>query len=188
MAAHLLYALAWLSFGLGHSVLATEAARRRLAFLGRWYRLAYNLFAVFHFAAVAVIGAALIGHRPLPLPDWARAALGAMHLAGWAVMLMSLRRYDLGLFGGLAQIRGRAEDERLRLHPWVRHPLYAGAYLVLWGAAQTTLGLATAVWGSLYLLVGTWFEERKLLARYGQAYADYRRRVPAVVPWKGRAI
>ena len=48
------------------------------------------------------------------------------------------------------------------------------------------LGLATAVWGSAYLVIGTAFEERKLRRLYGQAYEDYRARVPAFVPWKGR--
>lgn len=191
--AHLLYALAWLSFGLGHSVLATAAARRRLRVLGRCYRLAYNGFALAHFAAVGAVGAVLLGDAPpLPLPDGLRAALGAVHLVGWGVLLLALRYYDLGRLAGTAQIRGVPdEDEPLRLdgpHRWVRHPLYAGAYLILWGAAQTPLGLATAVWGSLYLMAGTWFEERKLLARYGTAYADYRRRVPAVVPWRGRVL
>ena len=42
--------------------------------------------------------------------------------------------------------------------------------------------------GSLYLVVGAAFEERGLLRLYGADYADYRRRVPAFIPWKGRAL
>jgi len=60
------------------------------------------------------------------------------------------------------------------LHRFVRHPLYSAAFLILWG--------------SVYLVVGSHFEERFLERLYGDAYADYRRRVPAFVPWKGRAI
>ena len=81
-------------------------------------------------------------------------------------------------------------DEGLRidgLHRYVRHPLYSGLFLMLWGHAQTEFALATAFWGSVYLVIGTLFEERRLIARYGQAYAAYRSRVPAFVPWRGKS-
>jgi len=68
----------------------------------------------------------------------------------------------------------------------VQHPLYSGWFLVLWGQAQTEFTPATAVWGSFYLLIGTAFEERRLIARYGQIYEIYRKRVPAYLPWRGR--
>lgn len=138
------------------------------------------------------MGARTLGGEPaFDLPVWGKMGLGAVHLAGWAVMLWSARFYDLGRLGGLAQLRrpDEAEDEPLRRdgpHAWVRHPLYSGAFLILWGAALSPLGLATAAWGSLYLLAGTWCEERRLLARYGDNYAAYRARVPAFVPWRGR--
>lgn len=185
------YAMAWAFFALGHSGLAAPAVKRRLALrLGRGMRLAYNAVAVAQFALIAWVGTTALGDRPaFALPAWAVAALAAIHLAGWVVLVGSARFYDLGRLAGTAQWRGASEDEGLRLdgpHAWVRHPLYAGGYLILWGAAISPLGLATALWGSLYLALGTWFEERKLLAEYGETYACYRRRVPALIPWKGR--
>lgn len=188
MSDHLAYGLAWIAFGLSHSGLAG----RSLA--GRWSRIIYNAIAVAAFLAVGGVGGWALGDEPaFDQPLWGRIVLGAIHLSGWAVMLLSARYYDLGRLGGLTQLRhpGQPEDESLRLdgpHAWVRHPLYAGAFLILWGAALSPLGLATALWGSLYLLVGTFCEERRLLARYGDSYARYRARVPAFVPWKGRAV
>ena len=73
------------------------------------------------------------------------------------------------------------------LHRFIRHPLYSGLFLVLWGHAQTEFALATALWGSVYLVIGAGFEERRLIDRYGDAYRTYRARVPAFVPWRGRA-
>lgn len=188
---HLAYALAWAFFALGHSGLAAPAVKRRLApLLGRFQRLAYNAVAAGQFAVVAWVGAAMLADEPpFPLPAWARVGLATAHVAGWVVLIGSARFYDLGRLAGTAQLRGAGEDEELRRdgpHAWVRHPLYAGATLILWGAAVSPLGLATAVWGSLYLAIGTWLEERKLVALYGESYAAYRRRVPALVPWKGR--
>lgn len=193
MAGHLAYLLAWIVFGATHSGLAHPRAKALLGRrLGRSYRIAYNLVAVAQFGLVAWVGAAALGDRPaFALPAAAKVALGAVHVAGWLALLWSARFYDLARLGGTAQLRGLPEDEELRLdgpHRFVRHPLYAAGFLILWGAALSPLGLATALWGSLYLLLGTWSEERKLIALYGEPYAAYRRRVPAYIPWKGRAI
>lgn len=188
MSGHLAYALAWIAFGLSHSGLAG----RNLG--GRWSRIVYNIVAIAGFLAVGAVGQWALGGEPaFALSGWAKAGLGAVHLAGWAVLLFSARYYDLGRLGGLTQLRhpDRPGDEGLRLdgpHAWVRHPLYGGAFLILWGAAMAPLGLATAVWGSLYLLIGTACEERRLLGRYGEDYARYRATVPAFIPWKGRVL
>ena len=188
---HLAYALAWGLFGATHSALAGGRLRPRL---GRWHRLAYNLIAALQLLAVAWVGAALLGDEPsFALPATLVGVMTAIHVWGWLVLLWSARYYDLGRLGGLAQLRrpDAPEDEGLRLdgpHAYVRHPLYAGGYLILWGAALSPLGLATAVWGSLYLAIGTYFEERRLLRLYGESYDRYRRAVPALIPWRGRAI
>ncbi len=199
IAAHIVYALAWFSFGLGHSLLAGTRARDLLApALGPWYRLAYNAFAGLHIAAVWLLGNWLLGDvAPFALPDAARAGLYGLSILGLAILLLAARDYDLGRFAGTTQIRNHRqgidepEDEPLHtggFHAWVRHPLYAGVYLVVWGNAQDPFGLATAIWASAYLAVGTIFEERRLLKLYGEAYRRYRARVPAVFPWRGKAL
>ena len=187
MTGHMLYGLGWIVFGLSHSLLAGRN------WLGRWSRLAYNAIALAQFTALAGLGAWSLGDAPaFALPVWLTVLMGVVHLGGWAALLVSARFYDLGRLGGLTQLRqpDLPKDEELRQdgpHGLVRHPLYAGAFLILWGAALSPLGLATACWGSLYLLIGTYCEERRLLRHYGEAYRAYRQRVPAFVPWKGQA-
>jgi len=188
---HLLYALAWLSFGAGHSMLAGARGRGWLEHrFGQGHRLAYNAFAVAHILAVVAVGWVLLGDRPafgLPTPlVWSLHALSA---AGVIAMVIFLRSYDTSRLIGTAQWRGHGEDddEPLNLngpHRWVRHPLYVAGFMILWGRALDPLGLHTALWGTAYLIVGTLFEERKLLARYGEAYAAYRRSVPMFIPWR----
>jgi len=193
--AHLGYAVAWLTFGLVHSLLAREGVKARLSGLfGRGYRLAYNLFALAHLGAVLAVGRIALGALPgFDRPVWLAVTQGLMLAAGAVVLAVALRGYDLGLFAGTRQLReGEAADqEPLRLdglHRYVRHPLYAGVHLALWGLATSPLGLATAAWASAYLVIGATFEDRALVRRYGAAYERYRRQVPAIIPWRGRAI
>jgi len=198
-AAHALYALLWLSFGFVHSWLAGAGVKGRMQpFFGAYYRLVYNLIAAAHLGAIGTIGAWMYegGHETVPFTEW-RGFLSVLAVAGWTLMILALRTYDVGRLLGTAQIRdhrtGRPVDDDEPLittgfHAYMRHPLYTAGYLILWGAAWTDLGLMTAVWGTLYLFIGSRFEERRLRRLYGEAYRDYALRVPAFFPWRGKAI
>lgn len=69
----------------------------------------------------------------------------------------------------------------------VRHPIYTGLILAFFALAMQT-GLPIALVGAALIAVGFWLkgriEERFLGAQLGEAaYADYRRRVPMLVPF-----
>jgi len=198
-ASYLIYALAWFSFGFAHSLLAAPSIKAMLApKLGAYYRLAYNIVASLHVFAVWWLGKWLfMGSSSLLMPDWFQSGQTVVGILGIFLLAMALKGYDLGLLAGTAQIRrhrmGLAEApiEPLHtggLHAYVRHPIYTGAYLILWGNAKDEFGLATAILASLYLLIGTAHEERYLIRIYGDDYQHYRTHVPAVIPWKGRAL
>ncbi|MDE2200073.1 MAG: isoprenylcysteine carboxylmethyltransferase family protein [Rhodospirillales bacterium] len=187
-----LYALLWLGFGAGHSLLAAARGRAWLAArAGAADRLAFNLIALAHLALVLAIGWLLL--RPLPgfaLPAAMRLALALLAVAGLVILARAGRGYDLARFAGLAQLHRHAAEAALPpehlatggMNAHVRHPLYLGLLLVLWGTATTPFALATASCATLYILVGIHFEERKLARLYGEAYAAYRRRVPMLLP------
>ncbi|CAN0488780.1 unnamed protein product, partial [Laminaria digitata] len=189
---HIFYGLAWASFGLVHSVLAADSVKARLGF-GRYHRLAYNGFAVLHLGIVWWCGrVGLAAAPPLGLPSTVSLIGNGTTVLGLVIVAVALTGYDRGRFLGTTQLRSPDEepDEDLKtggLLRYVRHPLYSGLFLVLWGNAQTEFALATAVWGSLYVWIGAKYEERRLTDRYGEAYLAYRRRVPAFIPWRGRA-
>ncbi|TVQ34558.1 MAG: isoprenylcysteine carboxylmethyltransferase family protein [Geminicoccaceae bacterium] len=185
---HGFYALLWLSFGAGHSLLAGQMGQKFLRpWVGRWHRLAYNVIAVVHLAAVLVMGRLWLGsdavefERPLALV----LLQGAMLILALGLFWAGGRRYDFGRFMGTVPEQPGGSIEPLitdGLHGRIRHPLYAGAHLFLWSLVHDPFSLATALWGSLYLIIGTWFEERRLHRLYGETYADYCRRVPALIP------
>ncbi len=199
LVSHFLYALLWATFGLGHSVLADARVKARLKpYFRAGYRLAYNLFAVLHVGLIVGAGWWLLGDgEAFPRPEFLRALQWGMTALGAGVLFAALFGYDLGRFAGTAQLRASAQgkflddEEPLHLsgfHRYVRHPLYSGAFLLLWGRVADEFTLATALWASLYFWIGSRFEERRLIARFGDSYARYRDTVPAFVPWKGRAF
>ncbi len=62
---------------------------------------------------------------------------------------------------------------------WVRHPLYLGWALAVFGAAHMTGSrLLFAAISTAYLVLAVPFEERSLLRAFGDAYAQYQRAVP----------
>lgn len=191
---HVFYALAWLSFGALHSLLARERGQALLARgFGAGTRLAYNVIAVLHIGAIWAFGFYLgLGAKDFPLPPIISAGLFLLALAGLVLLYIAVREFDLARFSGFWQLLNRVppgaegEHEPLvtgGLHRYVRHPLYTAGFMILWGVVDDPRSLATALYGSLYLLIGTYFEERKLRRIYGRAYEDYSRRVPPFIPW-----
>jgi methanethiol S-methyltransferase len=70
---------------------------------------------------------------------------------------------------------------------YVRHPLMLGFLIVIW--AQPIMPpelLMLNVGMTLYVLGGITFEEHDLILAYGDQYEQYRRNVPALIPWRGR--
>jgi len=189
----LLYAVAWFLFGASHSLLARRAVQLKLeAYLERSYRLIYNFFAAVKIVLVLLVGKYLLGESRFPMlnDQFADVASVGIQASGFLVLLVALARYDIGRFIGVTQLFtgervSSVSREPLQsdgLNHWVRHPLYTGAFLVLWGGATNSFELWTAIWGSMYLVIGTVFEERKLISIYGDEYRQYQQQVPRYFP------
>ena len=82
----------------------------------------------------------------------------------------------------------KQDHELIRSGPYalVRHPIYTGMLTALIGTAlvigngRAALGLAVLLAGLLYK-IGV--EERFMSEQFGEAYARYRREVPALIPF-----
>jgi protein-S-isoprenylcysteine O-methyltransferase Ste14 len=192
-AAAVLTLIAIAAYGGLHSLTASlwakARARRALGPTGwRLYRLAYNLVGGITFLPILAIPAIQPGPRLyLVAAPWSWLML-ALRAAGVAIVALGLLQTDVWHFLGLRQLVQAEGDRPARmvttgLYRHVRHPLYTGGLLFLWATPlMTTTLLALIVGASAYLVVGSYFEERRLLTEYGQAYADYQRRVPRLLP------
>ena len=138
--------------------------------------------------------------RPIATPvvwrvsdPYAVALLNVLFWVGWAVLLLStflINHFELfGLRQGFARLR-RREIPAPQFHTplfyrYVRHPLYVGFMISFWSAPQMTAGhLLFAAGATGYILVGIWFEERDLIAEFGDRYRLYREQVGMLLPFK----
>ncbi|MBN2388911.1 MAG: isoprenylcysteine carboxylmethyltransferase family protein [Anaerolineales bacterium] len=183
-----------LGWGFLHSLLASLPAkdffRRRLgAGFMRFYRLAYNLFAGFSFLPVLAL-TALTPDRQLylvPLP-WSGLMAFGMLLAV-AAMVAGFLQSDPWEFLGLRQVAGSlsvrgGELIVTGLYRHVRHPLYTAGLAFIWLMPIMTANvLAVNVALTIYIVVGAYLEERKLLGEFGQAYTDYSTVTPMLIPF-----
>ena len=189
------YALAWLLFAALHSLLARSVIQKKAEiYLGRSYRLIYNLLALLTIALVLLAGRHWLNGTRFSVFDSNIVFMSAfgIQILGYIVLLVALLKYDVGRFAGITQLFtgervSASTSEPLQkqgLNRWVRHPLYTGVLLVLWGGAVSLFDVWTAIWGTVYLLIGTMFEERKLLRIYGDDYHQYKKEVPRYFPVK----
>ena len=177
-----------------HSLLITATVRRWLEQRGGvWlgaYRLVYVGLSMLTLLPLLWYTTSL-PQQPLPaLPLWLRIPL---LLYALVMFVGGLRVYDLHTFLGLRQWRSGTRDaadaEAFRISPFhrhVRHPWYAFGLVVLWTRDMSAAMLVSAVLTTVYLVVGAHLEEKKLVARLGDAYRGYQRRVPGLIPlpWK----
>ena len=112
---------------------------------------------------------------------------GILVIVGVAIMLVCIRKYFFYL-SGLDTLLEKSAPAVLQLdglHQYVRHPLYFGTLLFAWAVFlgyPYMNNLVSCICITLYTWIGMWFEEKKLLLEYGDAYSDYRERVPALLP------
>ena len=68
-------------------------------------------------------------------------------------------------------------------YAYCRHPMYSLLLVAFWLAPQMTLArFEFAILGTLYLLIGTIFEERNLQEELGDIYKKYQQHVPMWIP------
>jgi methanethiol S-methyltransferase len=123
------------------------------------------------------------------------AVLWSLFGIGWLLVLLStflINHFELfGLQQVFARLTQRTMPEpRFRtplLYRYVRHPLYLGLLLSLWSVPVMTAGrLLFATGLSAYILIGVAFEERDLLAQFGEHYRRYCAEVGMLVPRRSR--
>lgn len=181
----------WLFFYTIHSLLASQQVKNwvktRLPKIESQYRLLYNIIALLLFVPLSYVQ--LFTSSPMLLElSWHIVVIGyGLMTAGVIILVLSFRNYDLKAFLGLQPVIN-SDQETLQItgmNRWVRHPLYLGVVLLLFGmwlsnchTHHTAFLLSTL----LYLPFGIYWEEQKLIQQFGQAYKTYAARTKILIP------
>jgi methanethiol S-methyltransferase len=184
-------------FAIQHSVMARPAFKRW------WTRIvpkAAERSTYILFSAIALI-IMFVFWEPLGGSVWdVQSAIGRDVLYGgfafgWFLVFLStflINHFDLfGLRQTWLQLQRKPYKplpfKTPMLYRIVRHPLYVGLLFAFWSTPTMTLThLVFAIATTAYILLGIQLEERDLLAELPE-YAQYRKRVPMLVPFLKRS-
>jgi methanethiol S-methyltransferase len=177
-----------------HTLLADlrvkEIIQSAVPALTKPYRLIYNVIAVGGLAAL--IGLSTREMEYLYHPGLISVIPGLVILIfGIWIVYEAVRYFDLPEFFGIKPFKTQtiaATDEGLitsGLYRYVRHPLYSGTLMLTvgWFMVFPTVALAIfLICMALYLPVGIFFEEKKLVKEFGRDYIEYQRKVFRLIP------
>lgn len=188
-------------FGVFHTILASNKLKERIRDNSEgtiaFYRLFYNIFAI-----VSLIAVYALAPKPrliiydLPNPyDLIVFAFQAAALAGffWAGFSVDAREF-FGINQVIRYLRNNYDetelDEHSELHtigPYKisRHPLYLFAILFLGlRPAMDLFYLTFFLCITVYFFIGSYYEEKKLVEKFGEEYKQYQSKVPRIFPIK----
>ncbi len=208
--------IAFAVFGLLHSIGAQEPFKQALArwtgsfFVDHFWRLVYCGFsywalyygiASLHWARNTEYDVWLIAY-----PDWLWQITIVLHLGSVALLYTAFLQSDylefLGLkqaYRGLLSILGRAPPtsdiklfgtHRLEVrgvYGWIRHPMMAAGLLFLLTSGPSLNNIVYTAMYTAYMVIGGYYEERRMIKLFEDDYRRYQRRVGAFFPlfWRG---
>jgi len=180
-------------FAVQHSVMARHTFKRR------WTRIVPRPIERSTYVLAATVAVALLiwQWRPITEPVWTVEnpagwwLLTFLFWLSWVMLLFSTFLIDHFSLFGLRQVycdlRGHPVPPPVfkmpALYKFVRHPIYCGFIAAFWATPRMTVGhLLFALAATGYIFIGTFFEERDLVAQFGEDYRRYQRQVPMLVP------
>lgn len=208
-------AAAFAVFGLLHSIGAQEPFKNALArctsrfFVENFWRLVYcglSYWALYY--GVAALHWARNTDNDVWLvayPDWLWQIIVVVHLGSIALIYVAFLQSDylefLGFkqaYRGLLAIIGKAppapDIELFRTHrlevrgvyALVRHPMLVGGLLFLLTSGPSLNNIVYTALYTAYMVIGGYYEERRMIKVFGEDYRRYQRRVGAFFPFLGR--
>lgn len=188
------------AFGVGHSLLASRRFKAHLQhklgerFILGWYRLIYNIISVVTLLPAVYFSSILLPDRLVyqVRAPWSFLMI-LVQLGGLLGLLVSVSQTGAWRFMGVTQVleflSGQEpgnDDTQLvtgGLYRIVRHPLYFFSFILIWfSPTQTINSLALAAAFTIYFMIGSLFEEKRLIKAYGEAYIAYKQHTPWLIP------
>ena len=191
LVSHIILAVLWIVYCVLHSLFASLAFKKWMETLTdkhfRLYRLYYTLFAFISLTGI-ILYQFSISQKIIFKSNSFTLAIGSLvSITGLIIMAICIRKYFMQFSGLRSLIENNAGNKLMvtGIHKHVRHPLYSGTFLFIWGfllllpywSLLITCSIIT-----LYTLIGIRLEENKLIREFGKPYEDYQNEVPMIIP------
>jgi protein-S-isoprenylcysteine O-methyltransferase Ste14 len=183
----------WILYCMLHSIMAATSFKERIKILFgksyRYYRLFYNLFAVITLALILLYQLSFTSTL-LFIPNLiSNVSGGTVIFIGLCIMGICIAKY-FRQESGFLWLNPEASTQKTELfisgiHNYVRHPLYLGTLIFIWGLFilfPSMVNLVAVSIITIYTLIAIRFEEQKLIAEFGNAYKEYKKQVPMIIP------
>ncbi len=192
-------ALLWILWCAVHSgmisLTVTDYLKKRFAGYFRFYRLFYNFFSLITLAPICLYTRAIDGPIAFRWEGYMIILQVALLAIGILLAVAGAKHYDALQLWGIRQIKTGMSHQALSksgsmkasgILGVTRHPWYLGAMLLLWSVFREMEmpTLIAVIVLTVYLVVGTVLEERKLVVEYGDSYRRYQAKVSMLIPFK----
>jgi protein-S-isoprenylcysteine O-methyltransferase Ste14 len=174
-----------------HSLLAENTVKNFIQkFMGvtlKYYRPLYSVFAFVTLVLLLWFQFSIESPWLFAVPIYIYLPGIIAGLTGLSIMIFCINKYFYEM-SGLQAIQNSQEKNTLQqsgLHKYVRHPLYFGTLLFIYGLFiifPLTSNLIAVAIITAYVLLGIRLEERKLKVQFGESYIEYTKKVPQLIP------
>jgi len=188
---HWLLIFFWIVYYSVHSLLASEIVKQffknNLGKFYRYYRLSYSVLATITLALLLYFQYSF--ESPVLIRvGWIKyVSFFILVLPGLLLMGVSIKKYFM-LLSGVRSIYQPVPVSELKtdgIHRYMRHPLYTGTILFVCGLFfifPYLNNFIAVVLLILYVYIGSYFEEKKLIKEFGGRYKNYMLNVPKLIP------
>jgi len=193
MSQYLIFIGLWVIYFSVHSILAMDALKEKFyvnfRISRRIYRLVYSIIATIGLIGIMIYSLRIQDYYLFESGKFLKIISFILSFWGMIILKSAFKQFGLKEFVGL-----RAESNNDSIHvdgilSRIRHPIYAATILIVIGYVifiPRVTSFITLSCVLIYLIIGIYLEERKLIKAYGDMYIKYRKEVPALIPrfWK----
>ena len=194
---YLIIASMWIAYCLLHSFLISISFTNLMTRLLRDYYVFYRIFFVSLSLALLIPlirytdqfdSNIIITYNPFLNSIRYILIIGSLSMFFWAFFI----DYDSLSFFGIRQLLSFIKQEGIKtpgdlkrkgLLGIVRHPMYFALIVYLWCTTSTMTDIIVNIVLTIYIFLGTIYEEKKLILEFGDAYVKYQHEVPMLIPY-----
>ena len=194
---YLLIALLWTGYVSLHSFLISIRFTNLMSRLLKKYYAFYRLFYVlisFILLIPLINYASQLDDKVIISYDSTISIVRYILIAGSLLMFFwaFFFNYDSLSFFGIRQILNFGKEKKINPQEGIkkngllgimRHPMYLALIIYLWCQTFRVIDIIVNSLLTIYIIIGTILEEKKLVLEFGDAYKKYQQEVPMLIPF-----